>query len=647
MTETERSLLQGIRDDPDDDLVRLAYADFLEESGDPRGEFIRLQVMGARNGRDDASAEREKALADLYAEEWSRSAWPCDLEKVRLEFKRGFIEDARVESGTDEDLSFLRRLPGLQFLHLKMCKVSPAGLEHVASLENLRSFTFCDTKIDADGLAVLESLPCWTRVRCDDNYPDEAAWAEFQERRIGKFDDFDPSQRRRAALLYLSELTGQPPPFTAVRVNERLSDAEMRFFPERAELEEIDLRETNGLTTAGLRYLCGMPNLKSFTMHMGEAASIHPLMSCTTLETLRATSYLIQLEEESTEGLDQLTNLRDLQLASDRFGDATVARLRPLRHLRELSLQCGPLADEDCLEAISGLTNLKTLAINDRGDDPPGFRDGALRHFAALVRLRVLKLRLGPGSGDGLRHLTGLRELQFLQLSGAAVTDEGIRHLASLRNLRTLMAQPSSITESGAQWLAERLPAVTIITMEHIVKSPRASIIFRRVISDSWASALVPVHWIVHENGPFFNIEGHEDGWEDVGYLREPKVQFADIGFTAFKTKEPTTAEAFLRQRMMSPHPTFRAHERDPITWPGWETASCIYQKDHSQHLTCVAVHGCRYVVLDCDAPPSRFESFRPLFLFVARSVRLGDAAQKGVGEQIEVSTSEIERAAT
>jgi len=39
----ENAFLQAILDDPDNDDLRLVYADWLEERGDPRGEFIRLQ----------------------------------------------------------------------------------------------------------------------------------------------------------------------------------------------------------------------------------------------------------------------------------------------------------------------------------------------------------------------------------------------------------------------------------------------------------------------------------------------------------------------------------------------------------------------------------------------------------------------------
>jgi len=42
MTDTERSLLDAVLENPDDDLPRLVYADYLDEHGDPkRAEFIR------------------------------------------------------------------------------------------------------------------------------------------------------------------------------------------------------------------------------------------------------------------------------------------------------------------------------------------------------------------------------------------------------------------------------------------------------------------------------------------------------------------------------------------------------------------------------------------------------------------------------
>src|SRR4051794_18139432 len=99
MNQTERCLLQAIWDDIDDDDARLVYADFLEEKGDPRGEFIRLQVARDRAGSHNASA-REQALLDRHFDEWARAAQPFDASKVRLIFERGFIAIANIKHGT-------------------------------------------------------------------------------------------------------------------------------------------------------------------------------------------------------------------------------------------------------------------------------------------------------------------------------------------------------------------------------------------------------------------------------------------------------------------------------------------------------------------------------------------------------------------
>ena len=62
-----QAFLSAIIDRPDDDLLRLVFADFLEERGDPdRAEFIRLQIEHAATEPDaDGWAVRDLRIREL------------------------------------------------------------------------------------------------------------------------------------------------------------------------------------------------------------------------------------------------------------------------------------------------------------------------------------------------------------------------------------------------------------------------------------------------------------------------------------------------------------------------------------------------------------------------------------------------------
>src|SRR5580704_16967148 len=89
--------LQAILDDPADDTPRLIYADWLEERGDPRGEFIRVQCELATmhrydSGRNDLQA-RETALLRKHGKLWAE---PIRRYVKRYGFRRGFVECINV-----------------------------------------------------------------------------------------------------------------------------------------------------------------------------------------------------------------------------------------------------------------------------------------------------------------------------------------------------------------------------------------------------------------------------------------------------------------------------------------------------------------------------------------------------------------------
>jgi uncharacterized protein (TIGR02996 family) len=74
----EEAFLQAIRTTPDDPTVRLVYADWLEERGDPRGEYLRLEHQLAQ------IPLRLAELRKLIDEDWLRSVTPAIKGYLRV-----------------------------------------------------------------------------------------------------------------------------------------------------------------------------------------------------------------------------------------------------------------------------------------------------------------------------------------------------------------------------------------------------------------------------------------------------------------------------------------------------------------------------------------------------------------------------------
>jgi uncharacterized protein (TIGR02996 family) len=95
----EVGFLQDVIAHPDDDTVRLIFADWLEEHGDPRGEFIRLQCESARMAAADA-----RRLIWQQRERWLEAEHPewvgPELRELALSwtFRRGFVEKVTVSA---------------------------------------------------------------------------------------------------------------------------------------------------------------------------------------------------------------------------------------------------------------------------------------------------------------------------------------------------------------------------------------------------------------------------------------------------------------------------------------------------------------------------------------------------------------------
>jgi carbon storage regulator CsrA len=93
----ELAFVQAVLETPDDEGIRLIFADWLGEQGDPYGEFIRVQCQLAKLPAGDESREelqrQEQALWAEHGRRW-REYLPAVLRSAR--FERGFVESAEL-----------------------------------------------------------------------------------------------------------------------------------------------------------------------------------------------------------------------------------------------------------------------------------------------------------------------------------------------------------------------------------------------------------------------------------------------------------------------------------------------------------------------------------------------------------------------
>jgi uncharacterized protein (TIGR02996 family) len=157
----EQALLKAIADQPDEDTPRLAFADWLDESGTEsnvaRAEFIRIQVELAT----PTDPEREKELRRREAELWQphRHTWKAAIPDVPginwRGYDRGFLTAIDAEQMDTfvkhaEELFSAAPVQSVRILHARP-NVTPklVALEKLDWLREL-DLTGCEVLTDGD-----------------------------------------------------------------------------------------------------------------------------------------------------------------------------------------------------------------------------------------------------------------------------------------------------------------------------------------------------------------------------------------------------------------------------------------------------------------------------------------------------------------
>jgi uncharacterized protein (TIGR02996 family) len=123
MSSLREALEAALVENPDDVSTHRAYADYLQEQGDPRGEFIQVQLALEDESKSAAEREdlraREKELLDAHAPEWL-GALADELlgraEPQKYRFARGWLDRIVIRDHGENFARELARAPQTRLL---------------------------------------------------------------------------------------------------------------------------------------------------------------------------------------------------------------------------------------------------------------------------------------------------------------------------------------------------------------------------------------------------------------------------------------------------------------------------------------------------------------------------------------------------
>jgi uncharacterized protein (TIGR02996 family) len=172
----ERGFLKAVLERPDDDARKLVYADWLEERGDPRAEYLRL-MMQVRQGRGITPEQRQQhgklsaELAELRTQDM----------QARLASPDTYRED-RGRQGRMQELE-----GRLADLSEQLRQRIPARLrELAATLDPDWLAVVGDPQIEGCGRSVGEFRPLRFDFLCDKSWADMRPTADYKVRHCEK-----------------------------------------------------------------------------------------------------------------------------------------------------------------------------------------------------------------------------------------------------------------------------------------------------------------------------------------------------------------------------------------------------------------------------------------------------------------------------
>ena len=259
---------------PNDDEPRLVYADWLDERGDARGEFIRLQCeLGQQANQREGIDKLERRSRELLREH--REDWIAEFAKLpvtELEFNRGFINKATITAHQfiQHGQQIFRAMPLLTHVRLKSAGKKLRDLAECECLSKVESVTPLNPQVRRiTDWQVFWNSPYWTRLH-------EISFARMRPRSMviatlthsAIFQQISSLDLQNCGLHdSLDDLLGSPHLSNLRKLNlnsNRISSVDAERIAncrDLSDLEELDLGN-NAMGGRGVAFLARSPYLK-------------------------------------------------------------------------------------------------------------------------------------------------------------------------------------------------------------------------------------------------------------------------------------------------------------------------------------------------------------------------------------------------
>jgi uncharacterized protein (TIGR02996 family) len=383
----QQSLEAALVEDPDDLAAHSALADYLMEQGDPRGDFIQVQLAledPARPAKERAQLrQREHDLLGQHATHWLGDLgrflvgdWSGEDKPYHFAFRRGWLDLLRVLPFPDAILACLARSPEARLLR------------RLEVVYDMRYHPF-----DFDEFTNGPNRALTAGERANENQFEEAAivWALLESPYLGNLRVFKMGFSDSADRFGHSSMVATFNDCNARQVIDLLQRC--------PRLEELYLNTK----LPGIEDLFALPALDNIRMlqyyyagdypdpayPLTELASNPSLQRLTTLRVHPGRDGRIDLEElDAVLRSPNLPSLTHLQARMTTFGDEGCRRIiesGALRRLKILDVGYGNMTDAGArlLAACPDLTNLDTLDVTRNALTPTGI--AALRETGVRV----------------------------------------------------------------------------------------------------------------------------------------------------------------------------------------------------------------------------------------------------------------------